>query len=71
MTKSFDIITGRLDHQNGGSMELPVQKTTGPTVTFCNEICSIYVRAIKNHNSCNNLYENVVPFQNGGQIIDY
>ena len=35
--------------QEGGSME-PPEKTTFPP-EFCNEICTIYVRAIKNHNS--------------------
>ena len=33
----------------GGSMELP-EKTTFP-LEFCNEIYTIYVRAIKNHHS--------------------
>ena len=52
----------------GGSME-PPEKT--PFLReFCNEICTIYVRAIKNHNSEKKI-ENVVPFQNGGQITDF
>ena len=34
----------------GGSMEPPPEKTTFPP-GFCNEICTIYVRDIKNHNS--------------------
>ena len=33
----------------GGSME-PPEKTTFPP-EFCNEICTIYVRVIQNHNS--------------------
>ena len=47
----------------------PLKKTTFPP-EFCNEICTIYVRAIKNHNSAK-YFENVVPFQNGGQITDF
>ena len=50
-------------------MEPPLKKTTFPP-EFCNEICTIYVRAIKNHNSAKKI-ENVVPFQNGGQITDF
>ena len=36
--------------QGGGSMEPPLRKTTFPP-EFCNEICTIYVRVIKNQNS--------------------
>ena len=47
----------------------PPRETTFPP-EFCNEICTIYVRDIKNHNSAKkNL--NVVPFQNGGHITDF
>ena len=52
----------------GGSME-PPEKTTFPP-EFCNEICTIYVRVIKNFNSAKNVL-NVVPFQNGGQITNF
>ena len=34
----------------GGFMEPPLKKTTFPP-EFCNEICTIYVWTIKNHNS--------------------
>ena len=34
------------------------------------EICTIYVWTIKNYNS-EKKNENVVPFQNGGQITDF
>ena len=47
----------------------PPEKTTFPP-EFCNEICTIYVRAIKNHNSAKK-FQNVVPFQNGSQITDF
>ena len=47
----------------------PPQKTTFPP-EFCNEICTMYVRAIKNHNSAKKIV-NAVPFQNGGQITDF
>ena len=47
----------------------PPEKTTFPP-EFCNEICTIYVRAIKNHNSAKK-FENVLLFQNGGQITDF
>ena len=46
----------------------PPKKTTFPP-EFCNEICTIYVCNIKNHNSGKN--QNVGPFQNGGQITDF
>ena len=51
-----------------GAMELP-KKTTFPP-EFCNEICTIYVWTIKNHNS-EKKNQNVVPFQNGGQITNF
>ena len=55
----------------GGSMEPAPEKTTFPP-EFCNEICTIYVRDIKNHNSAKKKKKiNVVPFQNGGQITDF
>ena len=41
----------------------PPEKTTFPS-------CTIYERAIKNHNSEKKIL-NVVPFQNGGQINDF
>ena len=44
----------------------PLKKTTF-SPEFCDEICTIYVRVIKNHNSAIFL-KNVVPFQNGDQI---
>ena len=47
----------------------PLKKTTFPP-EFCNEICTIYVWTIKNHNSGKKI-ENVVPFQNGDQITDF
>ena len=37
---------------------------------FCNEICTIYAWTIQNHNS-EKKNQNVVPFQNGGQITDF
>ena len=50
------------------------EKTTFPP-EFCNEICTIYVRAIKTHNSAKKKKkkknQNVVLFQNGGQITDF
>ena len=56
----------------------PLKKTTFPP-KFCNEICTIYVWTIKNHNSAKKKKKiikkkkknNVVPFQNGGQITDF
>ena len=53
----------------GGFHGTPVEKTIFPP-EFCNEICTIYVRDIKNHNSAKKKL-NVVPFQNGGQITDF
>ena len=53
----------------GGFHGTPPEKTTFPP-EFCNEICTIYVRDIKNHNSEKKKL-NVVPFQNGGQITDF
>ena len=47
----------------------PPEKTIFPP-EFCNEICTIYVREIKNHNSVKKKL-NVVPFQNGGQITAF
>ena len=55
--------------KGGGVPWNPPEKTTFPP-EFCNEICTIYVRAIKNLNSLKKI-ENVVPFQNGGQITDF
>ena len=46
----------------------PPEKTTFPP-EFFNEICTIYVWDIKNHNSGKRI--NVVPFQNGDQITDF
>ena len=48
----------------------PPKKTTFPP-EFCNQICTIYVRTIKNSNSAKKKKLNVVPFQNGGQITDF
>ena len=53
----------------GGSMEPPIKETSFPP-EFCNEICTIYVRTIRNHNSGEKKM-NVAPFQNGGQITDF
>ena len=50
----------------GGSVESP-KKTTFPR-EFCNEICTIYICTIKNHNCGNYFFLNVALFQNGGQI---
>ena len=47
----------------------PLKKTTFPP-EFCNEICTIYVWTITNHNS-EKKNENVVPLKNGGQITDF
>ena len=47
----------------------PPEKTTFPP-EFCIEICTIYVRAIKNYNSAKK-NSDVVTFQNGGQITDF
>ena len=53
----------------GGFHGTHLEKTTFPP-EFCNEICTIYVQAIKiKILQKNNL--NVVPFQNGGQITDF
>ena len=54
----------------GGFHGTPPEKTTFPP-EFCSEICTIYVRVIKNHNSAKKKILNVVPFQNGGQITDF
>ena len=50
----------------------PPKKTTFPW-EFCNEIITMYVRAIKNQNSekKNEKFKNVLLFQNGGQITDF
>ena len=48
---------------------IPLKKTTFPP-KFCNEICTIYVWTMKIDNS-EKKNENVVPFQNGGQITDF
>ena len=50
----------------------PPEKTTFPP-EFYNEICTIYVWAIKNYNSAKKKKKkkNDVPFQNGGQITDF
>ena len=40
----------------GGSMEPPLKKKCFP-LDFCNEICTIYVRAIKNHNSAKKFWK--------------
>ena len=57
----------------GGSME-PPEKTIFPP-EFCNEICTIYVRAIQKSQFWKKKKKkknwNVVPFQNGGQITDF
>ena len=47
----------------------PPKKTNFPT-EFCNEICTVYVRTIKII-ILERKNENVVPFQNGGQITDF
>ena len=57
----------------GGSMENSLRK---PFLhrNFTNEIRTIYVRTIKNHTSKKKKKkknEEVVPFQNGGQISDF
>ena len=54
----------------GGVPWNPPEKTTFPPES-CNEICTIYVRVIKNHNSATKKNKNVVLFQNGGQITDF
>ena len=38
---------------------------------FCNEICTIYVWTIKKITILQKNFENVVLFQNGGQITDF
>ena len=50
----------------------PPEKTTFPP-EFCNEICTIYVRAIKKSQFCKKKKKkkNVVLFQNGGHITDF
>ena len=51
----------------------PPEKTTFPP-EFCNEICTISVQAKKKYNSekkKKKKIENVVPFQNGGQITEF
>ena len=45
----------------------PPEKTTFPP-EFCNEICTIYVRAIT---ILQKKFQDDVPFQNGGQITDF
>ena len=47
----------------------PLRKTTFPP-EFCNEICTMYVRAI-NITILQKKFLNVVSFENGGQIIDF
>ena len=51
----------------------PLKKTSFPP-EFCNEICTIYIWTIKKSEFCKKKKkknENVVPFQNGGQITDF
>ena len=51
----------------------PPEKTIFPP-EFCNAICTIFVRDMKNHNSAKKKKKekkNVVPFRNGGQITDF
>ena len=55
----------------GGFHGTSLKKATFPQ-EFCYEICTIYVWTIKNYNSAKKIKnENVVQFQNGGQITDF
>ena len=48
----------------------PLKKNTFPP-EFCNKICTINVWTIKKITILRNNFENVVPFQNGGQITNF